>query len=61
MCISSDGNDLSAKFSVASDHLSAWIRLSKTLLVATGIKFKSYLPADQLFQDLIQDILKTSI
>ena len=61
MGVRADRDDLTAKLTVAPDHLAAWIRLSKTIMIATSIKFKSHMPADQLLQDLIQDILKTSI
>ena len=61
MCISSNRDDLAAKFAVTAYDIDAGIRLSKPVVITACVKLDTHILSDQRTQDLIQDLLVPAI
>ena len=61
MCISSNRDDLAAKFAVTAYDIDAGIRLSKPVVITACGKLDTHILSDQRTQDLIQNLLVPAI
>lgn len=61
MGICTDGDDLTAKLTVTSDNIDTWIRFTKPVVITACVQLDSHIFADQCPQDLVQDLLISSI
>ena len=61
MGICTDGDDLTAKLTVTSDNIDTGIRFTKPVVITACVQLDSHIFADQCPQDLVQDLLISSV